>query len=52
MSAQITFTIAGAGASQLKDRFSEEANKKGTSLSEWITDVLVEYLRKQNGKND
>ena len=52
MSAQVTFTIAGHDAEKLKDRIQEEANKKGMSVSQWMTDAAVEKLRNQNGQDD
>ena len=45
MSVTITFTVAGFEAPKLKERIREEAIARGVSVSEWITDAIVEYLR-------
>jgi hypothetical protein len=45
MSVNVNFTIAGPEANKLRDRIREEAKSKGVSLSEFITEAVVYYLR-------
>lgn len=47
MSVSVTFTVAGAQASALKERIKKEATERGISVSEWITEACAEYLRHQ-----
>jgi chromosomal replication initiation ATPase DnaA len=49
MSASVTFTIAGKDAEKLKQVIQEKAVQNGLSVSEWITETVVERLR--NEKN-
>jgi predicted HicB family RNase H-like nuclease len=48
MSTSLTFTISGPESAQLKERIRQEATEKGVSISEWITEAIVEYLRKKS----
>lgn len=48
MSVAVSFTIPGEDALKLKKRIQEEALRRGLSMSEWITEAIAEYLRREN----
>ena len=50
MSVSVTFTVAGPDAQKFKDILQSRATADGMSMSEWITQALADYLRRQNGK--
>jgi hypothetical protein len=43
--ASITFSIAGKEGPLLKKRIEEEALKRGLSVSEFVVEAVVDYLR-------
>jgi len=45
MSCPLSFTIPGEDALKLKKRIQAEALMRGFSMSEFIVEAIVEYLR-------